>query len=163
MDITIRDARPSDLEFIVSSNARMALETEGQVLDETLLRPGVAAVLADPGKGRYFIAEARDGATARPVGQMMLTYEWSDWRNGVFWWIQSVYVVAELRGAGVFGQLYRHVDAAARADAGVCGLRLYVDHGNTRAQAIYAHLGMHSCDYAMMESVFRGPANPSHG
>lgn len=160
MSITIRDARPGDLDFIVFGNTRLAAETEGQALDEALLRPGVAAVLADRSLGRYFIAEETPpGGVPRPIGQMMLTYEWSDWRNGVFWWIQSVYVVADSRGAGVFGCIYRHVEASARADAGVCGLRLYVDRENASAQAIYAHLGLHVSNYDVMENVFRGPAS----
>jgi GNAT superfamily N-acetyltransferase len=153
MPIVIRDACPVDAEFIVLGNSRMAEETEGQMLDPALIGPGVRAVLDDPGKGRYFVAED-DG---RPVGQMMLTYEWSDWRNGVFWWIQSVYVMPSHRGAGVFSRLFRYVQAKAESDPGVCGLRLYVDRANARAQAIYSHLGLHASNYEIMERVFRGP------
>ncbi len=155
MDMTIRDARPDDHGFIVAGNRRMALETEDEALDPALLEPGVAAVLADPALGRYFIAES----AGRPVGQLMITYEWSDWRNGVFWWIQSVYVDDSCRGAGVFSALYRHVEALAGRSPGVCGLRLYVDRANGRAQEIYAHLGLHHSNYELMERVFRGPVS----
>jgi GNAT superfamily N-acetyltransferase len=120
-----------------------------------LVGPGTRAVLEDPSLGRYFIAEA-DGL---PVGQLMLTFEWSDWRNGVFWWIQSVHVEPDHRGRGVFGALFRHVAELARASEGVCGLRLYVDRDNQRAQVVYAHLGLHLTHYDVMETVFRGPAS----
>lgn len=160
MSLTIRDATAADLDFIVCANASMAAETEGLTLDLELVRPGVAAVLADPALGRYFIAEKRSGdAGATPVGQLLLTYEWSDWRNGVFWWIQSVYVLAGQRGAGVFTGIFRHVEAAARRDPRVCGLRLYVDRHNADARSIYTHLGLHVSNYDIMENVFRGPAS----
>jgi GNAT superfamily N-acetyltransferase len=112
-------------------------------------------VLRDRSLGRYFIAES----AARPVGQMMLTFEWSDWRNGVFWWVQSVFVEPEYRGKGVFSSLYRHVSGLAAASPEVCGLRLYVDRGNARARDIYTRLGMHSTNYDVMEVVFRGPVS----
>lgn len=155
MPLQLRDARPADLDFLVAGNCRMARETEGVELDPALVGPGTRAVLEDPSLGRYFVAEA-DGV---PVGQLMLTYEWSDWRNGAFWWIQSVYVEPDYRGRGVFSALFRHVAMLARASAGVCGLRLYVDRANRQAQAIYAHLGLHPTNYDVMEDVFRGPAS----
>ena len=155
MDLLLRDGTASDLEFIVEANRRLALESEDIELDLTLLRPGVATVLADRSLGRYFVAEAGGG----PIGQMMLTYEWSDWRNGTFWWIQSVYVDDAYRGQGVFSALFRHAAGLASADPAVCGLRLYVDRANTRAQEIYAHLGLHASNYEFMEKVFRGPAS----
>jgi GNAT superfamily N-acetyltransferase len=114
-------------------------------------------VLEDPALGRYYLAEI-DG---RPAGQLMTTYEWSDWRNGVFLWIQSVYVLPTHRGAGVFRSLYRHLEDMARQDARICGIRLYVDRANERAQAVYGRLGMHRSNYGIMEMVYRGPA--SHG
>jgi GNAT superfamily N-acetyltransferase len=157
MLLTIRNAAPDDLDFIVRGNTEMARETEGIALDPGLVRPGVGAVLQDASLGRYFIAEA-DGL---PVGQLMLTYEWSDWRNGVFWWIQSVFVEQPHRRAGVFSTLFRHVHELAASDEGVCGLRLYVDRANERARRTYAHLGLHLTRYDVMETVFRGPA--SHG
>lgn len=155
MDFTVRDATHQDLEFIIQANAGLAKESEDVGLDLELLRPGVAAVLADASLGRYFIAEQ----AGRAVGQMMLTFEWSDWRNGVFWWIQSVFVEPACRGHGVFSLLYRHVARLARESAGVCGLRLYVDRSNTSARQIYQHLGLHASNYEVMEAVFRGPAS----
>ncbi|HET6582356.1 MAG TPA: GNAT family N-acetyltransferase, partial [Nannocystaceae bacterium] len=131
-------------------NAALARETEGKALDRDRLTAGVAALLADEAKGRYFVA-TRDGVV---VGALCITYEWSDWRNGVFWWIQSVYVPASARRQGVYSALYRHVDALARASAGVCGLRLYVDHDNERAQAVYAALGMRASHYRCFEVDF---------
>ena len=149
----IRDATPADLAFIASANAAMALESEGQTLDPVLLLPGVRAVIDDPSLGRYCLAEV-DGL---PVGQLMTTYEWSDWRNGVFLWIQSVYVLPGHRGSGIFRSLFRHLEARAQADPTICGIRLYVDRGNTRAQEVYARLGLHRSNYTVMETVYRGP------
>ena len=153
----IRDATLSDLDFIVGSNAALALESENQTLDPALTGPGVRAVLEDPALGRYYLAEI-DGW---PVGQLMTTYEWSDWRNGVFLWTQSVYVLPAHRGAGIFRASYRQLEALARQDARICGIRLYVDRANERAQAVYGRLGMHRSNYGIMETVYRGPA--SHG
>lgn len=155
MPYTVRAARPTDLEFVVDGNARMAVETESRELDRELLGEGVAAVLADAAKGRYFIAD--DGVG--PVGQLLLTYEWSDWRCGWFWWIQSVYVVPEARESGVFSKLYRHVHDLAQRDPEVCGLRLYVEHENDAAQAVYRHLGMRESGYRVFEVDFRGRAD----
>jgi GNAT superfamily N-acetyltransferase len=155
MPVTIRDARPDDLDFIVAANNALARESEAIELDPALVRPGVEAVLGHRSLGRYFIA---DTGGAR-IGQMMLTFEWSDWRNGVFWWIQSVFVDPGHRGQGVFSLLFRHVMEEAGRNPEVCGLRLYVDRGNDRARAIYAHLGLHHSNYEVMERVFRGPTS----
>jgi GNAT superfamily N-acetyltransferase len=155
MKLTLRDACLQDLDFIVRGNTAMARETEDIGLDPALVGPGTLAVLRDNSLGRYFIAEA----AGKPVGQLMLTFEWSDWRNGVFWWIQSVFVEPDHRGKGVFSALYRHVSELASASSEVCGLRLYVDRANTRARGIYAGLGMHPTNYDVMEVVFRGPAS----
>ena len=149
----IRDATAADLDFIVESNRALATESEGLALDPGQVRPGVAAALADRSLGRYYIAEI-DG---RPAGQLMTTGEWSDWRNGLFVWIMSVYVIPAYRGIGVFRALYRHVEAEARADAQICGIRLYVDHSNRRAQDVYSRLGMKQSTYGIMQDVFRGP------
>ena len=129
MNLLIRDALPDDAKTIADFNSRMALETEGRPLDPVLIDPGVAAILADPDKGRYWVAEL-DGNI---VGQIMVTYEWSDWRNGQLWWIQSVYVDRDYRRKGVFSALYRHVKSLAREDPEVCGMRLYVEKDNKRA------------------------------
>lgn len=144
---TIRAATADDLEALVEYNGLMALESEGKELDLELLRPGVAAALADPHKGRYFVAE-EDGAV---LGQLMFTYEWSDWRNGWFWWIQSVYVRPEARRRGVFRALYEHVQRAARAEPRVIGLRLYVERDNHVAQQTYQRLGMERTGYQVLE------------
>ena len=146
-EITIRPARVEDLAFLVDGNARLALETEGHKLDVDRLRAGVTAVLADAARGFYLIAEF-DGL---PAGQMMITYEWSDWRNGVFWWIQSVYTIPERRGHGVFRALYHHAETQARSLGGVCGLRLYVEAQNHRAQETYHRCGMKEAHYCMFE------------
>lgn len=149
-EITVRPASPVDAEFLVRGNAEMALETEHLSLDLDRLRSGVLALFDDPAKGLYWIAEMG----GRRAGQMMITYEWSDWRNGTFWWIQSVYTVPQYRGQGVFKALYRHVDGLARKDASVCGLRLYVEQENGRAQATYERCGMHRTVYRMFEADF---------
>ena len=145
--IHIRRAVPADAGFIVESNIAMALETEGMALAEGIVRPGVAAVLADASLGFYLVAEVE----GRPAGQLMVTYEWSDWRNGLFWWIQSVYVRPEFRRRGVYRALHRHVAEAAQAEGGVCGIRLYVEQDNTTAQQVYESLDMYRTRYQMYE------------
>ena len=150
MTIQIRTAEPRDVPTIVEFNARMAEETEHLTLQRARLLPGVETVVADPARGIYFVAVA-DGAV---VGQLMITYEWSDWRNGTFWWIQSVYVRQDFRKRGVFRSLYRHVHDLARSREGVCGLRLYVEQENRRAQDTYRSLGMRETPYRMMEEDF---------
>jgi len=146
-EIRIRTATLEDAEFLVRGNAGMALETEARTLDIHVLRAGVCALFDDPARGFYLIAEL-DG---QPAGQLMITYEWSDWRNAAFWWIQSVYTLPEARGRGVFRALYSHVDALARQRGGVCGLRLYVESHNHPAQAIYLRCGMSPAVYRMFE------------
>lgn len=151
LSVTIRDARPGDAEAIAAGNSAMAQETEGRPLDPDLIGAGVRRVLDDPALGRYWVAEV-DG---RIVGQIMITWEWSDWRNGTMWWIQSVYVAPDARRQGVFSALYRHVEALARADDNACGLRLYVENDNVRAQETYLALGMDHPGYRVMEVDFR--------
>ena len=148
--IHIRRAGPADLSFIVESNIAMALETEGLALDDATVRSGVGAVLADSSLGFYLVAEV-DGRTA---GQLMVTYEWSDWRNGLWWWIQSVYVSPDFRRRGVYSALHRHVAEAAQAAGGVCGIRLYVERENTIAQQVYKSLEMYPTRYHMYEIEF---------
>ncbi|MGO9242265.1 MAG: GNAT family N-acetyltransferase [Bryobacteraceae bacterium] len=149
-EIQVRLATPADAEFLVRGNAEMALETEHLSLDLDRLRDGVHALFEKPVRGVYYIAEV-DG---RRAGQMMITYEWSDWRNGVFWWIQSVYVERMFRRQGVFKALYRYIEALARTTPAVCGLRLYVENGNSQAQAIYERVGMRRTVYQMFEVDF---------
>jgi ribosomal protein S18 acetylase RimI-like enzyme len=147
MPLVIRRATSGDAEVVVDFNRRLAEESEGKILDPALLKAGVAQALTDPHKGLYFLAE--DGG--RVVGQIMITTEWSDWRNGWFWWIQSVYVRPEARRRGVFRALFEHVSQAARQDSSVSGLRLYVDEDNHSAQETYRRLGMTDTGYFVLE------------
>ncbi len=150
MKVRLRRAKVSDAPVIVDFNFAIAKETEHLELDRKRLLSGVKALLKDRSKGFYIVAVA----AGRVVGQLMITYEWSDWRNANFWWIQSVYVASEFRGAGVFTSLYRHIEKEARKRKSVCGLRLYVEHANTRAQQTYEHLGMKKAEYGMYEVDF---------
>ena len=159
MNLTIRPATASDANFLARGNAAMALETEHKRLDPSVVDAGVRAALADSSKGRYFIAEV-NGAR---VGQLMFTYEWSDWRNGTFWWIQSVYVLPEARRGGVFRGLFRHVEQLAAQDPSVCGIRLYVERENIRAQATYRHCGLQDAGYAVMEVDYSRAAHAAGG
>lgn len=143
----VRDATRADIETLAQWAIAMAWETEHKTLDPDTVRRGIAAVFDAPQRGRYLVAER----AGRAAGTLMLTHEWSDWRCGDWWWIQSVYVVPEHRRAGVFAALYRHVEAQARADAGVCGLRLYVERDNAVAQQTYTTLGMADSGYRMFE------------
>jgi ribosomal protein S18 acetylase RimI-like enzyme len=147
--LRVRAATPADIDFIVDGNMAMAFDTEGVRLDPEILRVGVLAVLEARVPGRYWTAE-RDGIV---VGQVLITYEWSDWRNRMVWWIQSVYVSPAARRDGVFRALYEHVRAEARS-SGAGGLRLYVDNTNTRAQQVYAALGMKGDHYRVFEEMF---------
>jgi ribosomal protein S18 acetylase RimI-like enzyme len=153
MPIVVRPGAAADLDFIVDCNARLARETEEKQLDAAKLRRGVESLLETPAKGRYYIAEL----DRRPAGQIMFTSEWSDWRNGFFWWIQSVYVVPQARRSGVFTALFRHLERLARDDAQVCGLRLYVDRANEAAQRTYRRLGLEVTHYQLMEVEFQRP------
>ena len=150
-ELRIRQAEPRDAGTIAAFNAAMAQETEHLELDPQRLRAGVDAVLSDPAKGFYLVAEKGGG---RVVGQLMITFEWSDWRNGNFWWIQSVYVDTDARGAGVYKRLYDAVRVAAGEAGNVCGIRLYVERDNTRAQEVYRRQGMHATAYEMYEVDF---------
>ena len=131
-------------------NAAMAHESEGKTLEVEHLRAGVAAVLDDDGRGFYFVAED----SGRVVGQLLITTEWSDWRNAYYWWIQSVYVTPEFRRKGVYRKLHNHVMAEARGRGDVCGLRLYVDRDNSVAQQVYANLEMGHSHYDLWEIEF---------
>lgn len=148
--IHVRDAAPADGDVIVEYNRRLAEETEGMHLARERIVPGVDAVLADPRKGRYYLA----CAGGEIVGQVMITYEWSDWRNGWIWWLQSVYVAAGHRRRGVFRRLFEHVQQRAEAEPDVVGLRLYVENGNARAQETYVNLGMRPAGYHVLERMF---------
>lgn len=142
-----REGIRDDAESIISFQVAMASETENIELDRETCRRGVAAVFDNPSLGRYFVAE-EDG---RVVGSLLITYEWSDWRAGMVWWIQSVYVVPELRRQGVYRGLYEHVKTIAESDESLRGIRLYVDRRNTRAQGVYETLGMNGEHYLVFE------------
>lgn len=149
MDHThIRRATPDDADTITANNLAMATESEGRRLDRAVVASGVRRALADPALGVYYLA-LRAG---RVVGQLMITTEFSDWRDGVFWWIQSVYVHPAARRSGVYRALHEHVAAEARTAEHVCGLRLYVERGNTSARQVYEKLGLAHTGYELYEA-----------
>lgn len=147
---TIRRAVATDAEVIAANNRAMALETEGKALDPATSLRGVTRALADPAKGFYLLAER----AGQVVGQLMITFEWSDWRDGTFWWIQSVHVAPEARRSGVYRALYARLLEMAREAPGICGIRLYVESENARAQQTYAALGMQRARYDLFEVDF---------
>ena len=159
MHLTIRRGKLSDLPTIVGYNTAMAWETEHLNLNRDVLREGVAGVMEEPSRGFYLLAEIE----GRVVGQTMITFEWTDWRNGTFWWIQSVYVHPAYRRRGIYRAIYRHVLDQAREAGGVRGLRLYVARGNTDAQKVYSRLGMKKAVYEMYEIDFLAPPVDSGG
>jgi ribosomal protein S18 acetylase RimI-like enzyme len=147
MTIAVRQATQADQECVCEFNRLLALESEATALDLALLGPGVEAALADPARGLYYLAH--EGANV--LGQVGVTYEWSDWRNGWFWWLQSVYVRPEARRRGVFRLLFEHIQVTAQSEPGVIGLRLYVDNDNGRAYATYEKMGFGWTGYRVME------------
>ena len=159
IDIKIRQAGLADAAVIAEFNLLLALETEGLKLDPACVRAGVSALLADSNKGVYFVAEV-EGTIA---GQLMITYEWSDWRNGNIWWLQSVYVKREFRQQGIFRELFRFLEARARAQKDVCGLRLYMHAGNRTARRSYEKLGMQQTHYEVFELVLDPAATSGLG
>lgn len=146
--ITIRIAKTEDSSAMVEFNQAMALETEGKRLETDILKKGVEAVFADEKKGFYVVAENEED---KIIGGLMVTFEWSDWRNGWFWWIQSVYILPEGRGKKIYSRLYDFVKAKADEQGNVCGFRLYVERENTHAQKVYESVGMHQPHYLMYE------------
>ena len=149
-EIRVRQACLTDLDTVTAFNQAMAQETEGKALEKGRLRAGVQSVLEDHDRGFYLVAEL-DGLM---VGQLLVTYEWSDWRNAFFWWIQSVYVAPGYRRRGVYRSLNDHVLAQARQRGNVCGVRLYVERNNRIAQQVYRNLGMSHSHYDMYEIEF---------
>jgi GNAT superfamily N-acetyltransferase len=149
---TVRPAGGADLEALVAGNVALAEETEHVRLDVATLRQGIRALLDERAPGRYWVVEI-DG---RVVGQLLITYEWSDWRNRMVWWIQSVYVAPEARARGMFRSLYETARREAQA-AGAGGLRLYVHTSNSRAQTVYGSLGMNGDHYRVFEDMFVEP------
>ena len=154
-NLRVRTATLADIERIAAFQQAMALETEGKTLDSTTLRQGVAGVFEAPEKGFYLVAVAKtEGGTAPVVASLLITYEWSDWRNATFWWIQSVYVDAGWRRRGVYRAMYDHVLGLAGDRGDVCGIRLYVERTNAVAQQTYDSLGMHKSHYDLYEIDF---------
>lgn len=145
--VNIRVAEQSDLASLVNFNQLMASETEDKTLDEQILGKGVANLISDKNKGFYLVAEINQ----QVVGSLMVTTEWSDWRNAIFWWIQSVYIVPSHRRKGVYAKLYTQVKALAEQQDNVCGFRLYVEKDNLVAQKTYQALGMQESHYLMFE------------
>lgn len=150
VNIKIRSATLADARTIADFNYSMAVETEHRCLNPKRLLRGVKSLLGDRSKGFYILAEV--GGIV--VGQLMITYEWSDWRCGNFWWVQSVYVTKEFRRAGVFKTLFRWIEKQARKDSSVCGLRLYAERSNKHARQAYERLGMKKTGYNLFEKEF---------
>ncbi|MGB3616213.1 MAG: N-acetyltransferase [Elainellaceae cyanobacterium] len=147
--ITIRRAEWRDGLAIADFNQKMALETENKTLTPDVVLAGVGALFDNPALGFYLVAEV----AGQVVASLMITREWSDWRNGVFWWIQSVYVVPGFRRQGIYRRMYGAVKELAAAEPNVRGFRLYVDQENSRAQATYKALGMEESPYRIFEGM----------
>jgi GNAT superfamily N-acetyltransferase len=147
MTIAYREAGSEDVPVLVRFQAEMARETEGIELDPQTLTRGVTGVFQDASRGQYYVGYE----DSRMIACTLITYEWSDWRNGMVWWVQSVYVIPEARKRGVYKGLYAHVKDLAQRDPRVKGIRLYVDSGNTPAQLVYAKLGMNGDHYRVFE------------
>ncbi|WP_413936337.1 GNAT family N-acetyltransferase [Nitrospira sp. BLG_1] len=158
----IRPATVHDVQPILEFNAAMALETEQRRLDLDRLRKGTLALLTQPQHGFYIVAETSVETIRTAVGQLMITFEWSDWRNGVFWWVQSVYVRPEWRRRGVYRAMHEHIAARAKMDPQVCGIRLYVEYRNHDAQTVYQRVGLSPSVYTIYEEDFiLGPQRPN--
>jgi ribosomal protein S18 acetylase RimI-like enzyme len=151
-EVSIRKAQLRDRDAIAAFNRAMALETEGRALIPELIDAGVLRLLNDPSLGFYLVAER----AGKVVGCLMVTNEWSDWRNGLFWWVQSVYVEPGSRRQGVYRRLYDFIRELARAEPGICGFRLYVEKENAIAQKTYRSLGMAQTDYLVYEELKPG-------
>ena len=151
MSILVRPALSADAPQLAEWAKAMAWETERKTLPDEDIFPGVRRAIEQSGLAQYFIAEL----AGRPAGCLMLTYEWSDWRNGLWWWIQSVYVEPEFRRKGVYRALYGHVKALAENNGEVQGIRLYVEKDNHSAQQTYLSLGMHDSHYRVFEQSTR--------
>lgn len=152
--LLIRPADERDLDRLVAFNRAMAKETEGIDLSIETLSAGVAALFKQPQYGFYLVAEIN----GEVVGGLMITYEWSDWRDGLFWWIQSVYVAPAQRGKGIYKALYAEVKRRAVKQGDVCGFRLYVERENQRAQQTYQSLGMTETHYRVFEELINRPS-----
>jgi len=149
-ELLIRIAGDRDIETLAKFNMALAWETEQKKLDQAVVTRGLQTLFKNPQYGFYTVAEV-DGQV---VGCILITYEWSDWRCGLFWWIQSVYVESQFRRQGVFRKLYEHLKEKASGEPNVCGFRLYVEHSNLAGQSTYAGLGMEEVSYKFFEESF---------
>jgi ribosomal protein S18 acetylase RimI-like enzyme len=152
----IRKALAIDASAIAECNMAMAQETEGKELLPRVIYAGVASLIANPERGFYLVCEGDTYTGTELMGSLMVTTEWSDWRNGHFWWIQSVYVTPNHRQKGVYRAMYAYLKELAKSDANVCGFRLYVEQENATAQRTYQSLGMARTDYLMFEELKEG-------
>jgi GNAT superfamily N-acetyltransferase len=150
----VRPAAKADLEMLVRFSAAMAIETEGRQLDRERLRRGTLAVLESTRHGFYVVAERPEGDGRGGIGQLLITYEWSDWRNADFWWIQSVYVDPDWRRRGVYRSMHEYILEMARAREDVCGVRLYVERDNGVAHTVYRRVGLSPSKYDVFEQDF---------
>ena len=148
-NVNIRNASINDANAIAEFNSAMAMETENKQLDPEVLLKGVTSVLKKPELGSYIVADVNN----KIVGCLMITTEWSDWRNGIFWWIQSVYILPEYRRCGIYSKMYEFIKILAKENSQVCGLRLYVDQENEIAQKGYVSLGMKKTNYLLYEEI----------
>jgi len=149
-ELLVRLAQDRDIETLARFNVALAWETEQKKLKPAVVIKGLNTLMSNPRHGFYTVAEA----AGRVVGCVMITYEWSDWRCGQFWWIQSVYVDPEFRRRGVFRRLYEHLKAKASEESNVCGFRLYVEHSNLAGQSTYAGVGMEEISFKFFEESF---------
>src|SRR5512141_1415269 len=152
--LKVRLAKLEDAPTIASFSAAMAFETEGRRLDLDRLYDGTIALLNSPDRGFFMVAELEQADDRQLLGQLMITYEWSDWRNGTFWWIQSVYVDPAWRRQSVFRLMHETVMTIAKTSPNVCGIRLYVEETNSAAQAVYRKVGLAPSSYAVFETDF---------
>ena len=147
----IRKANYSDVKNLIEFNKAIAIETERKKLRESVLKKGIMRILKDPSLGFYLVSEKSN----KTIGSLMVTKEWSDWRNGQFWWIQSVYVVKQFRKQGVYKSMYKHVKKIAHSNPDLCGFRLYVEKNNSLAKKVYDSLGMKETSYLIFEENLR--------
>jgi ribosomal protein S18 acetylase RimI-like enzyme len=145
--IYVREAHREDAGKILDFQLLLAQETENRALDKLIVTKGIKEVFDDPAKGKYYVAEI----SGKVVGCLLITYEWSEWRNGNIWWLQSVYVDASHRKSGVFRKMYEYIIESINGDQTIAGLRLYVENNNSRAQKIYKALGMNGGYYQVFE------------
>lgn len=145
--VTIQKASPDHIETLIDFQQKLAFESERVILNATILRKGMQALFDDPTKGAYYIVLE----DAKAIGCHMITFEWSDWRNGMVWWLQSVYVAESHRKKGIFRMMFDNIADTVKKDPGLIGIRLYVDKSNSRAMKVYEAMGMDGSHYTVYE------------